>query len=461
MKKFAICILLTVFCQVAFGQTVAHWNFEEGSGPLTVNLDGDPNLALQLGVHMTNPRQDPAWCTVDGVSCVDFDNYNLNGQAVFCKNVAGTWGTSQFSSIVPTGSHTYEMIFNLQSIAPTAAWDNDSPWTLMEVVDKTYSRWYYSWRFSNAKKIQYTVNSVGSVYVETNGTDCAITPGKWYYLSVSYIPSEPNEMVMRIRDIYTGREVAGVQQSWSGFPEWPADADGRFALGSEVTGTGTFRRSSNVLISEVRVTNGVVIEKDELWQSWPLLVEDYQFYADDTELLAVWEDSTSNGSGATISLTTGDYYLTPNGMKLDYIGESVTTRVYTEDQDWDRNNLKVIDLPFYGIEGNSTTETLYVTVEDADGLTATVNYPNSADLGDKGWHIWNLSLADFSGIDLTRVSKFSIGLTGGTGSGYIYVDDIRIYPCRAQQEADLNRDCVVDTADFAQMAQDWLAEGLH
>ena len=459
MRKFTICILLMVFCQIAWGGTVAHWTFDEGSGPATANIDGDPNLALQLGVHLTNPRQDPAWTTSNGITCLDFDNQNMSGKTVFCKHVAGTWGNEQFASLIPSGGYTYEMIFNLQSTPP--GWSDDGPWTFMALVDETNAAWYYYLRFSKTYAVQFSVDSTHKAELNTAGTENELAPGRWYYISAIYDPAaEPNDFVLTLKDLDADIESQVGFDEWPAFSAWPSNGEGAFVLGGNVYTSASYSsRSSNMLISEARITDGVVAPEDRLSQNWPLLVEGYQWYADDTELQAEWVTS----GGAIATLSTGDYYLSPKGMVYEYVGDSLVTKTYAEDQDWSRNGLKVIDVPFYGIEGNSTAETLYVMVEDADGLTASVDYPDSTMLADKGWEVWHVSMSDLAGIDLSRVRKISIGLAGGIvpGSGTIYIDDIRIHPCRAQQNSDLNQDCIVDTADFAQMAQDWLAEGLH
>ena len=49
-----------------------------------------------------------------------------------------------------------------------------------------------------------------------------------------------------------------------------------------------------------------------------------------------------------------------------------------------------------------------------------------------------------------------------SGQGTVYIDDIRLYPCRPGALAtDLNGDCVVDARDLALLANTWLNKKLR
>ncbi|UCF43970.1 MAG: hypothetical protein JSV99_03345, partial [Planctomycetota bacterium] len=90
------------------------------------------------------------------------------------------------------------------------------------------------------------------------------------------------------------------------------------------------------------------------------------------------------------------------------------------------------------------------------------------------WHEWNIDLAIFDacGVDLTAIDRFTIGIGGAekTGQGkamldygYIWVDDIRLYPPRCRPEVselvgDFTADCNVDYFDVNVMATDWLMQ---
>jgi parallel beta-helix repeat protein len=82
--------------------------------------------------------------------------------------------------------------------------------------------------------------------------------------------------------------------------------------------------------------------------------------------------------------------------------------------------------------GNSP-DNLYVTVEDSKGKTATVIHPDPAAVNARAWTEWKIPLNSFSGVDLRRVGRISIGVGGREGAiplgtGRIHIDDIRVLP---------------------------------
>jgi hypothetical protein len=118
---------------------------------------------------------------------------------------------------------------------------------------------------------------------------------------------------------------------------------------------------------------------------------------------------------------------------------------------------------------------LYVRLKDSNDIEATVQYSDNwpvENLGLSGPQEWNIALQEFvdsnSSIDLTNVKMLEIGVLDGlgnppaqTGTGFIYFDDIRLYPRRCvlkygQPGGDINDDCVVDCNDVKIMADDWL-----
>ena len=112
-----------------------------------------------------------------------------------------------------------------------------------------------------------------------------------------------------------------------------------------------------------------------------------------------------------------------------------------------------------------------MSLEDAAGHSAEIEYdgPRSNLLVDQ-WHQWRIILSQFAaqGVDLTAIKKLVLGLgdsslSQGTGaSGYMFFDDIRLYPsvCIAElaPAADLNDDCVVNLEDFGVISDEWLAK---
>ncbi len=118
---------------------------------------------------------------------------------------------------------------------------------------------------------------------------------------------------------------------------------------------------------------------------------------------------------------------------------------------------------------------LYARITDSTSKVALVHYTDNwpvSNFDKGGYQEWNIALQEFkddnSSIDLTNVKTFEMGVFDGignppaqTGEGFIYFDDIRLYPRRCiveygQLEGDINDDCVVDLNDVKIMAGDWL-----
>jgi len=78
---------------------------------------------------------------------------------------------------------------------------------------------------------------------------------------------------------------------------------------------------------------------------------------------------------------------------------------------------------------SNTAADVYVTLQDSLGRVATVSYPDGATAAE--WTQWDISLADFAGINPAAVKKMSIGVGNPSaatpdGAGMILVDEIRV-----------------------------------
>ncbi|MDI6449625.1 discoidin domain-containing protein [Anaerobaca lacustris] len=72
---------------------------------------------------------------------------------------------------------------------------------------------------------------------------------------------------------------------------------------------------------------------------------------------------------------------------------------------------------------------LYVALEDATGKSAVVTHPDANIVGRSGWNEWQISLSEFAGVNLSRVSTIAIGVGSRTnpvagGTGMVFIDDI-------------------------------------
>ena len=86
-----------------------------------------------------------------------------------------------------------------------------------------------------------------------------------------------------------------------------------------------------------------------------------------------------------------------------------------------------------GIGGNGP-ENLYVTVQDSAGRSATVSHPDGPEaIVTNDWTQWLIDLGDLAGVNLTAVSKLTVGVgnPAGGGVGTLYVDDIQLLDASA------------------------------
>ena len=228
------------------------------------------------------------------------------------------------------------------------------------------------------------------------------------------------------------------------------------------------------------------------------LIDDMEFYGWEdrpgtygSRIWYVWNDgegwnnpapgSGGNGTGAAVDLEQlGDNIHTgEQSLKIDYdndganvlgsSGKAYYSEVKAAITDvpigpaWESYRAKALELWFRGTAGNDTTQDMWIALEDVAGASAVVLYDgNMADIALEKWTLWRVSLSQFEGVDLDAVTGLSIGFglrdsqTPG-GAGTVYVDDIRLYPCRpGGLVTDLNGDCVVDDKDRALLMEEWL-----
>ncbi len=74
---------------------------------------------------------------------------------------------------------------------------------------------------------------------------------------------------------------------------------------------------------------------------------------------------------------------------------------------------------------------MYVAVEDSAGKAATVVNPDPAAVLTTAWTEWKIPLSSFTGVNLAKVKKLSIGVGDRktpvpNGTGRLYIDDIRV-----------------------------------
>jgi hypothetical protein len=169
-----------------------------------------------------------------------------------------------------------------------------------------------------------------------------------------------------------------------------------------------------------------------------------------TSVFNAWIDGyNSTTNGALVGLATpvnGTFCSTtiyrsgrqsmPLGYGTNGITNSEATRTFATIQNWTGNGVTTLTLYFYGQATNTTTVPFWVRLADQSGKTAKVTFgskpgEDAAVLADPAWTTWNMPLSSFTGIDASKIKSMTIGLGSGTGSGTLYIDDIRLNPAAA------------------------------
>jgi hypothetical protein len=216
-----------------------------------------------------------------------------------------------------------------------------------------------------------------------------------------------------------------------------------------------------------------------------LVVEDFNSYADSTALRTVWKDYRVNGSRAEISLETDPNYKT-DGNSMKYIYRNADSPFYAEayaattalpgeiDANWTIGDVEALVLYFYGQAGNDANEKMYVKLTDGTNTKSVIYDGDMNDIREQVWHEWNIKLALFAPVNLTNVTRITIGFgeaPSGSGEGTVYFEDIRLHPRRcvlSKRSADFAKadfistgypsgDCDVNYQELGAMVSNWLS----
>lgn len=194
----------------------------------------------------------------------------------------------------------------------------------------------------------------------------------------------------------------------------------------------------------------------------PNSIEYFGSYTDDATLLTAWADGSTNGTSSQVAL--GDYG--DNFMELTYHNDqspyrSETVCTFVSPKDFTANDAYYLSVLVRGNAAN-TTEQMYVRLQDVntDSAVKVVTEPNIVQTSQ--WIELGFPLSDFMGLDLTQISKLTIGVgapdaSSPTGQGTIRIDNIRLdrQQC-AFIPANLVSDCMIDLLDFEVIASQWL-----
>ena len=240
-------------------------------------------------------------------------------------------------------------------------------------------------------------------------------------------------------------------------------------------------------IDEVNDPN---VWKGDIWSFTTinyLVVDDFDSYANQNELWAVWDDYFVNGSGALIYLEVDPNYVRDgNSVKFTYYNADSKIGSYMDAQDpaelevgadWTVGGVKALTLYFFGDPCNVLDakyingDRLWVELKEVGTDVKFVKHTDVNDMREPIWHEWNIALSDFSdaGVDLANLDRVTIGIGGykagqtgkATTQDQIWIDDIRLYPPRclpelAQVAGNITDDCIIDACDLRIMTRDWV-----
>lgn len=181
-----------------------------------------------------------------------------------------------------------------------------------------------------------------------------------------------------------------------------------------------------------------------------------------------------SGSGAALALSTNpargsaSMALGYNNAASPYLSKAVSA-TFPFGGDISCTNAYAMTIWIYGLASNSD-ETVFASLSDGTN-TATVLCPIPAVTQTEAWSVWNIDLRDFpadnSSVNMSAITSMTIGVgnpvsPSAGASGTIYIDNVNLYPvrCISQPSADLNGDCLVTLDDFAEIASQWLTNGL-
>ncbi len=207
---------------------------------------------------------------------------------------------------------------------------------------------------------------------------------------------------------------------------------------------------------------------------WPFIVadsvvvENFDQYPAESAMLANWSET----GGALAMLSTADYISYLNSIAINYSNTaspyySAAVRTFSPAADFTVLDMAAIDVKVKGSASN-TNALFYMSL--SDGVNSATQYLDSAvvTVQSTGWVTRRFALSGFTGVDPSNIVSMTIGVGDGTNpaqtvTGEIMVDAIMLYPVRClggYPVNDINKDCIIDMADFAAMAASWYDSGL-
>jgi hypothetical protein len=194
-------------------------------------------------------------------------------------------------------------------------------------------------------------------------------------------------------------------------------------------------------INEVNEAVSPAVWEGDIWNFSTedyILVDGMETYTDEdgNRIYQTWADgygTTTNGSQAGYTESPFAEGTTVHSgsqsMPLSYdntggITSSEVTRTFTEPMDWTMAGIKTLVLYFYGDPNNAPAQ-MYVKINNTK-----VPYAGDPDsIMRSRWNQWSVDLSAVPASTLKGVTTLTIGIGigGASGSGRLFIDDIRLY----------------------------------
>jgi hypothetical protein len=299
----------------------------------------------------------------------------------------------------------------------------------------------YYWRVDEIEADGTTVHT-GDVWNFTTQALTAYLPSpKDGATDASVAPTlawQPGQLALK-HHVYFGAGLDAVTQGAASADKGTQDGT-TFTPGALDSVTAYYWR-----VDEIKADNSVVA--GPVWTFTTCLpVDDFESYNDDmdakTTIFDTWIDGLTTGlSGSVVGNATAPFaertivHGGKQSMPVDYNNAvtpfySEAEREFAPAENWTADGLDTLVLYIQGRSGNNATG-LYVVLTDSANKSAVVSYPEPAPVRVAQWTQWKIPLADFAGVNAAKIKKMAIGLgrrnaTAASGTGRIYVDDIRV-----------------------------------